>query len=102
MFNKNWILVTYLVVVMATLSIAQPNEGFELVSSTWEKGISEIRLRTKYSAQNSGRAGQTEIVIRYEGVMQNVRGSSGQRLGIVQNADGTICGVDLRPATEVD
>jgi hypothetical protein len=80
----------------------EPEHGFDLVSNKWEKGVTEIQLKCRNPAQESGGFGETIISARYEGLIQGVTNKYGKGVGILRNLDSTITGVNLKPATEVN
>jgi len=102
MTYKKTILAVHAVLLFPIIVTASEPRGFELVTKTWEKGVSEIRLRTTHATQTSGSTAETDIVIRFPGVLQQIRGLGGNLTELQQNESGTIVGVNLRPATEVN
>ncbi|MFN2622851.1 MAG: hypothetical protein ABR611_08410 [Chthoniobacterales bacterium] len=91
-----------LAVLFIASALAQTQHGFELFSSTWEKGVSEVHIKARDFAQTAQTPVETEIVIRYTGIVQEIRDVRGKPLKFLSNRNGTIFGVNLRPATEVN
>src|SRR3954466_4195174 len=81
---------------------AQSEHGFEVLSSKWEKGVSEVRIKAKDFAQTAKTPVETEIVLRYAGLIQETRDAGGKLVKFLSNGSGTIFGVNLKPATEVN
>jgi hypothetical protein len=76
--------------------------GIEVQGSTWEKGIAEVTLRSRYPVQSSGVTGETIVKGRCEALIQKVSTPSGKIADIMRNSSGTVVGFNLRPATQVN
>src|SRR5438477_12944845 len=97
------VLVLLIVLLSARRTLlAQVSAGIEVQSSTWEKGIAEVTLRSTFPVQSSGITGETIVKGRCEALIQKVTMASGKTADVMQNFSGTIVGLNFRPATEVN
>lgn len=101
MKTQSLVLVLFLVALNGPL-LAETESGIEVIGKTWEKGIAEVALQSRYPIQSSGSSGETVIKARCEGLVQQVAGADGQLADILQNSTRTIVGFNFTPATEVN
>src|SRR5436305_11429494 len=81
------VLVLLIVLLSARRTLlAQVSAGIEVQSSTWEKGIAEVTLRSTFPVQSSGITGETIVKGRCEALIQKVTMASGKTADVMQNS----------------
>jgi hypothetical protein len=97
-----WLPIAALGVLFCAPSFGQSTSAIEVTGPTWEKGVTEVTLKSRFRAQESGAFAETVVKARCEGILQEVIAADGRRATVFRNALGTIVGFNFKPAVEVN